>query len=515
VILRRLAVLALLVPMSFAAHPCESCHPKEVAGFSRSSMAHSLRRPEKVPEGSFFVPGSGTKFTIRTDSDGIWQRLERAGEVSEYRVSYVIGSGSHASGYLIRIGDHLFQSPICYYPSRRSYDLAPGYEKLADPDFTRPVSEECLLCHSGAPSHISIPVNRYEPPALAAEAISCERCHGPASEHLKRPGPGSIVNPAKLEPAARDSVCEQCHLAGIVRIPNPGKSIGDFRPGQRLEEVFTIYTASAPAAGGLKVISHSEQLGLSACARGSGGKMWCGTCHDPHTKPVETAPYYRSRCLSCHQGKLAKSHPASPGDCVGCHMPRRQARDGGHSVFTDHRVVRRPQSDEGPPAASELVAWRTGEPAYQQRNLALAYVNAGIERRSPPEIARGYRMLTDVQKAFLDDVAVLNGLGTALLLGKQPREALIAFERVLALTPANPASEQNVAMALIESGQPKKAVPHLERCLELDPLLLPAAASLMGVYRQSGDDDKARALSARIRAALSAAGAAPRKRNER
>jgi predicted Zn-dependent protease len=94
-------------------------------------------------------------------------------------------------------------------------------------------------------------------------------------------------------------------------------------------------------------------------------------------------------------------------------------------------------------------------------------------------------------------------------------EALIAFERVLALAPANPASEQNVAMALIESGQPEKAVPHLERCLELDPLLLPAAASLMGVYRQSGDDDKARALSARIRAALSAAGAAPRTRNER
>jgi len=46
--------------------------------------------------------------------------------------------------------------------------------------------------------------------------------------------PGSIVNPAKLQQAARDSICEQCHLAGEVRIPNPGKSMADFQPGQRV-----------------------------------------------------------------------------------------------------------------------------------------------------------------------------------------------------------------------------------------------------------------------------------------
>src|SRR5258708_9646550 len=195
-------------------------------------------------------------------------------------------------------------------------------------------------------------------------------------------------------------------------------------------------------------------------------------------------------------------------DCVDCDMPRRPVRDGGHSVFTDHRIMLRPQTEEGSTANVELVAWRHGDPAYIQRNLALALTNAGIERRSPPEIVRGYRMLTEVQMAFPDDVEVLNGLGTALLLGKQPREALIAFERVLELAPANPTSEQNVAMALIESGQPEKAVPHLERCLELDPLLLPAAASLMAVYRQSGDAAKELALTARIRKALGAASTA-------
>jgi hypothetical protein len=430
--------------------------------------------------------------------------MEHAGEVSEFPVGYVIGSGAHASGYLIQIGDHLFQSPVCYYPMRHAYDLAPGYEKLADPDFTRPVTEACLLCHSGAPLHVTGSVNRYQPPVFAEEAIGCDRCHGPAREHLKRPLPGTIVNPAKLPAAARDSVCEQCHLAGAVRVLNPGTRFGDFHAGQSLEEVFTIYTTAAPD-GDFKVISHSEQLALSACARNSQSRMWCGTCHDPHSKPVRAAQYYAARCLSCHAGKLSRTHSANR-DCVSCHMPRRPAQDGGHSVFTDHRIARRPQPHTGNQPAGDtgdLVAWRRPSPALEQRNLALALANVGMERRSPPQIVRGYRLLTEVQKSFPDDIDVLNGLGMNLLLGKEPREALRAFERVLELTPGDPISEQNVGMAWNAAGQPGKAAEHLERCLELDPLLLPAAATLMNVYRQQGDAAKASALADRIRKAMS------------
>jgi hypothetical protein len=479
-----------------AAHPCQSCHAKQLAGYSRSSMARSLRRAGSEPSGSFATADAKTRFTVRADRGATWQRMEHAGEVSEYAVSYVIGSGAHASGYLIQIGDHLFQSPVCYYSTRHAYDLAPGYEKLPDPDFTRPVTEACLLCHSGS-------LNRHQPPVFAEEAISCDRCHGPTQEHLKRPAPGSIVNPAKLPAAARDSVCEQCHLAGVVRVLNPGKSFADFHAGQPLEDVFTIYTATAPA-GDFKVISHSEQLALSACARNSQSKMWCGTCHDPHAKPVRPAQYYAARCLSCHAGKLAKSHPSNR-DCVSCHMPRRPARDGGHSVFTDHHIARRPQPQNVNPPEGDLAPWRRPAPAFEQRNLALAVTNTGIERRSPPEIVRGYRLLTEVQKSFPDDIDVLNGLGTALLLGKEPREALRAFERVLQLTPDNPISEQNVGMAWNAAGQLDQAAAHLERCLDLDPLLLPAATTLMNVYRQQGDAAKGSALAGRIRKAMNGA----------
>jgi hypothetical protein len=89
-------------------------------------------------------------------------------------------------------------------------------------------------------------------------------------EHLKHPLPGSIVNAAKLIGAARDSVCEQCHLSGRARVLNSGRTFADFTPDKRLEEVFTVYCDALPEGGPqgrLKVISHPEQLAASACAR--------------------------------------------------------------------------------------------------------------------------------------------------------------------------------------------------------------------------------------------------------
>ena len=96
--------------------------------------------------------------------------MERDGSISAYRVAYVIGSGNHASGYMVRIGDHLFQSPLCYYPRLKRYDMAPGYEEYRAPDFIRAVTEGCLDCHSGKPRHIDGTLNEYGNPAFAEEA---------------------------------------------------------------------------------------------------------------------------------------------------------------------------------------------------------------------------------------------------------------------------------------------------------------------------------------------------------
>jgi hypothetical protein len=164
---------------------CQFCHAAQVEGYARSAMAHSLRRAGWEPSGEVDTPDA--KIKIASSTTGYWQRLESHGDTVSYRIDYVVGSGNHASGYLLDLNDHLFQSPVAYYKRRHAYDLAPGYEGLGSPDFTRPVAEGCLFCHAGTALYIPGTSNQYRSPAFAEEAITCERCHGSASAVMVLP----------------------------------------------------------------------------------------------------------------------------------------------------------------------------------------------------------------------------------------------------------------------------------------------------------------------------------------
>jgi photosynthetic reaction center cytochrome c subunit len=485
------------------ANRCKVCHSAEVEGYARSAMAHAMRHAGQEPSGT--VVTANSKITMYSSPTGSWQRIETAGDSSNYHIDFVIGSGIHASGYLTNIAGHLFQSPVAFYKSRNLYDLAPGYEKTQDPDFTRPIAEGCVFCHAGSAIHVSGTDNVYRAPVFPDEGITCERCHGPAGKHIADPRAGTIVNPAKLEPGARDSICEQCHLMGVARVPNPGKEFRDFQPGQRLEGTFTTYHDVLPPGtppGTFKVISHVEQLAMSACARNSQGRLWCGTCHDPHNKPTQPVQYYRSRCLTCHTAKFPAEHPGTDSNCIDCHMPRRNAQDGGHTAFTDHRIQRRPEEQTNRPPDGDIAAWREPAPDLQKRNLGIAYVSAGLQRRSADLLIRGYRLLTDVQQQFSTDPDIFTSMGTALLIGKQPSEAEFAFERALSLRPNSPAAETNVAAAHQQAGDTEGTIAHLERAVAIDPMHLPATSALIKIYQEHGDPAKAGELAEKVRSLM-------------
>ena len=96
---------------------CQFCHPSQVEGYARSAMAHSLRRAAQEPVGTVNTPEE--KITMYSSPTGYWQRLESGGDVTNHRIDYVIGSGNHASGYLLGLAGHLFQSPVAYYTRDR------------------------------------------------------------------------------------------------------------------------------------------------------------------------------------------------------------------------------------------------------------------------------------------------------------------------------------------------------------------------------------------------------------
>ncbi|MBI3473626.1 MAG: hypothetical protein HY013_19905 [Candidatus Solibacter usitatus] len=486
--------LLLLLPLgmpALAAHPCAACHRKQVEGYLRTGMGQSLTRDATQPSGRFFHGKSGSTATITSSTLGMRQRIERAGLAAEYAAAYVIGSGHKAFGYLVEIGGFLYQSPFAYYSERGMWDVAPGYEANATLDFNRPVTIECLLCHSGQPRPVAGTLNRYEPPPFAVEAISCDRCHGPVETHLAHPSAASIVNPRRLPPRARDSVCEQCHLGGEARILNPGKKWQDFAPGQELEDTFTVFVQEFPknAEGrrAFTVVSHVEQLARSVCWRRSAGKLWCGSCHDPHETPANARRHYRERCLSCHAATLAASHRAESADCTGCHMQARQAVDGSHAAFTDHEIARRPARVPAIRQIRGLSAWRPAPAAFSLRNLALAYLSVGERDRSSYHLNEAFRLMAEARKEFPRDPDLAAGLGLILLLKDLPREAARAFELSLALRPRHPRSYQNLAAAWSAAGEPGKAIAALEAAIELDPSLDVAYYTLADIYEKQND----------------------------
>src|SRR5579875_1467138 len=185
---RLLAAASLVVVgaiPAFSAQPCAACHPKEVQGFLGTPMANSMGPPGRGSSGTFYHSLSGTRFTVHSSADHnhMTQRMERGGLASQYSIAYSIGSGAHAVAYLIEVGNHLFESPLSYYPES-GWGMSPGYDNLRAPDFYRAVRSQCLFCHVGKALPVAGTLNAYHNPPFAAEAIDCERCHGPAAAHL-------------------------------------------------------------------------------------------------------------------------------------------------------------------------------------------------------------------------------------------------------------------------------------------------------------------------------------------
>lgn len=462
---------------------CQSCHPKEVQSFLKTGMGRSIARPkhEDAPDGRVQHALSGTTLEATWQNGKLLHRIARQGHTSSYPMAWAVGSGNQGRTYLFSIGDALFESPLSWYASRRLWDLSPGYEQDKRPDFYRPVTSDCLFCHSGKPQPVAGTQNRYTTPPFDPASISCDRCHGNPARHLQSHSRADIVNPTRLEPERRDAVCEQCHLSGVARILNAGKQLGDFQPGMRIEDVFTVFVQSTKEPGnGLKVVSHSEQLAASRCSQRSGGRLWCGTCHSTHRAAAKDAA---DLCDSCHTPKDMGQHRAQSGaDCVSCHLPRLRAADGGHTVFTDHRIRIRSHAPESPAKPyAELKAWREPPAHTRQRNLALAYVGIGRLDRALPLL-----------KADPSDGASETARGAMLLRAGRVQQAVQAFRHALQQSPDDSMCHLNLAAALSATGDLQSARKHAEAAIAIEPLLEDAYVLLAELEPQRAAEWKRR-----------------------
>jgi tetratricopeptide (TPR) repeat protein len=231
----------------------------------------------------------------------------------------------------------------------------------------------------------------------------------------------------------------------------------------------------------------------------SSGKLWCGTCHDPHAQRgrADSAAYYRSRCLACHGDALPKTHPRPNDNCAGCHMPTLPVTNGGHTIFTDHRIAiytaqeiagkAAPASAQPAVEAGDLEAWHAPARAFEERNLGLADVFAGERLHRLALVNQGLELLLRSQQQYPNDVEIESAIGAVRLGEGDAADAATRFEKVIQMTPNDAPSYVLAALAWHALHNQAKAIERLNQALELDPLVHQPYRNLAQIYSEQNN----------------------------
>jgi hypothetical protein len=410
-------------------------------------------------------------------------------------IEWIIGAGENGFGGLVRNGDYLFQAPLSFYSKAQHWGPSPGYE-LGNAGFNRPILPGCISCHSGRPNALPEGNGRFASQPFSELAIGCENCHGPGLTHAvaAQVSPdtyqgqdGSIVNPASLTPALANDICMSCHQTGDVRVLRPGKNYQSFRPGTALDDTMSILLVppkrKSPPQRGL--LENYYLMTLSKCYRGSGGRLACISCHDPHVEPSsqEAPAYFRKRCLTCHTQKSctvplpAREQQRPADDCTGCHMKKRGVREISHSSITNHRILARP--DEPLPdmafqqttaALPDLIHLNpTPGKGMPLPPLTLLQAYGELVESHPEYVARYLAVLQELERTDRSNPLVQAALGNRELHAGHYSEAIEHLQRALNGGVAKTILYTDLAEALLKLDRANEAIAALQKATELDP----------------------------------------------
>ena len=457
-----LAAAAEPTPVREVDAPCARCHAKVFESYLATPMANaSGMAEEKLKPGLFKHSSSGTEYSISELDHQAVLSARSAADPShdvQQRLKYFLGSGHLGITYLYSIGSFLFESPVAWYAPSQSYDMKPGLGEMKYAPPPLPMQSGCLRCHMSSvqPSDPGT-INRYQGVPFLHGGITCEACHADTAEHVRTAGKAEVVNPARLTPDKRDSVCISCHLEGDVTIKRAGSSALNYRPGESIS-TYLAYYVQTNANLTDRAVSEVEQLSQSQCKRTSGDRMSCMNCHDPHYTPDSShrVAFFRGKCLACHsQPDFAKTHHPENQDCTACHMPQAGARNVLHVAWTDHRIRRQPDPTQ---AATPIAAGRLTpifSPGANRRDQAMADYQALLEGdRSREPVA--WEELNALGDQLSGDKDALDALGLMSAQRGESEKATQAFRRVLEMDPVDLTALSNLGNSARQRGEARR-----------------------------------------------------------
>jgi hypothetical protein len=499
---------------------CSGCHAEIAKSYSKTIMARASGiASDGLITGGFLHQKSGVRYRIFQRDNRTWMSYERDGEAGfhgERELLYFIGSGEKGRSYLFSRQGFLFETPINWYSQEGRWNMAPAYTEAQTIPMTLPSLTDCLNCHvSGLRLPVAGTENRFAGKPFLHAGITCERCHGSGEGHLEK-GAGRIVNPAKLPPQERDSVCMECHFEGDVAVKQPGKHLYNLQPGERLSDYihYFLLKGNSPTLspnspflstkesdkGRTQVeeqaLSQVEALSLSVCKVKSGDRMSCLSCHDPHDEPTvaERPAYFRAKCLVCHGQKFAARHRPDKPDCTSCHMPALPSRDVAHTQATDHRILKYPGGRQfgSLSAGLRLEAFPASEASgTTTRDLALAWQTLA-ERKVQGAASKAEEYLRKAIKERPEDPVLLSALGYVEQQHGRENEARELYQRTLKIDPLANEAATNLGVLEARAGHLEEAVRLWQRAFERMPHRSEVGMNLATLFCASGQTEDAK-----------------------
>jgi predicted CXXCH cytochrome family protein len=462
------AILPVATPVRVADQPCQKCHQQIYRDYVRTPMADaSGPAAERLIPGEYNHEASQVRYTLK-DQDGkvilTWQDLREQGTSGQWNLTYFLGSGHLGTTWLYSVDNYLFESPVAWYAASHGYDMKPGLAAATHMLPALPMQSACMRCHMSAvqPSDPGT-INRYTGLPFLHAGITCEACHGHSQKHVLSDGKAPMINPAALNPEKRDSICISCHLEGDITVPRAGRSALDYQAGDSISNfvAYYIYTKSDPLARG---VSEVEQFNQSMCKRISGDSMSCTTCHDPHFTPTaaQRVTFYRAKCLTCHgSAEFVKTHHTENPDCIGCHMPHSGSQNIPHVAWTDHRILRQPDSKAPASSATNNVLTPIFSPGANQRDLGIAYYLSYLTGNTA-EGPTAWHLLDSQRQAIGTDEPALDALGLLDLERGDYPAGESCFRKALALDAKDLTAQSNLGILLAREGKLTESVRMLQ-----------------------------------------------------
>lgn len=375
---------------------CVKCHKDIYSNYLHTAHFQTSRIASTTSIHGSFASDSNTvtfndslKVVMENKGKKFYQASYKKGKLTEKYAFDIAFGGIKAETYLYWKNRQIMQLPVSYYNAIHSWANSPGYE-ANNADFSRVIGARCFECHSSYIKELPQQTQSLERKVEMDKnslvlSIDCERCHGPAINHVnfhteypQEKQAKYIVKYSSLNRSQKIDMCGVCHSGNSSVML---KSTFDFKPGDTLskfKEVEFYHTDNDPA----KMDVHGNQVQLlssSACFIKS--KMDCATCHNTHNNERNVIQLYTQRCMNCHSTakhnycKMADKlgQTAIVAKCIDCHMPKKPS-----SVISVHNSinstlapyeVRTHNIAIYPPEVKKIISWLKKSPAQTSHKL--------------------------------------------------------------------------------------------------------------------------------------------------